>query len=68
VAREHLVRRITEGPGEGVRRAVLENLPWAVATRLAMHRIWAESPRQVWDAWADQDRSWDDSPVAPRPA
>jgi GT2 family glycosyltransferase len=68
VAREHLVRRIKEGPGEGVRRAVLKNLPWAVATRLAMHRIWVESPRQVWDTWADQERSWDDSPASPRPA
>jgi GT2 family glycosyltransferase len=64
VAREHLVRRVREGPGEGVRRAVLTNLPWAVATRLAMHRLWAASPRQVWDAWADQDRGWDDSPAA----
>jgi GT2 family glycosyltransferase len=64
VAREHVVRRVKEGPGEGVRRAVLKELPWAVATRLAMHRMWVDSPRRVWETWADRDVSWDDSPAA----
>jgi GT2 family glycosyltransferase len=65
VARRHVMAHLRSGPGAGVRRAVLRRLPWAVATRLAMQRLWRESPRSIWDQWAEADTRWDVSPAAP---
>jgi GT2 family glycosyltransferase len=59
LVRASLWRRVVEGPGDGVRRAVAKQLPWAVSSRLAMHRFWKLSPQVVWDAWAERDRTWD---------
>jgi GT2 family glycosyltransferase len=65
VARRHVGAHLRSGPGDGVRREVVRRLPWAVATRIAMHRLWRQSPRSVWDRWADADLSWDVSPTGP---
>jgi GT2 family glycosyltransferase len=64
VARASVVRRLREGPGNGVRRGMLAKLPWAARSRLTMSRAWVTSPREVWDRWAERDVSWDDSPAA----
>jgi GT2 family glycosyltransferase len=64
VARAHLRRRVMEGPGDGVRRAVLQKLPWALSSRIAMRRSWTQRPRPVWDAWADHDLTWDTTPAS----
>lgn len=58
-----LWRRMTEGPGDGVRRAVAAKLPWALATRTQMHRLWVATPQEVWDRWAGIDSDWDVSPA-----
>lgn len=52
VAQRYLWRLVAEGRHEGVRRAVLQHLPWALATRRTMSRTWERSPREVWDRWA----------------
>ena len=64
VVRTQVWRRVTDGPGDGVRRAVLRRLPWALASRLALRRLWTLPPRQVWDTWAERDLTWDDSPAS----
>lgn len=65
VARERVIGRIREGAGDdGVRRALLRKLPWAVASRRALSRGWVVPPREVWDAWAERDLRWDDGPAA----
>ena len=51
------------GPGDGVRRAVLTRLPWALASRRRLRRGWVVDPREVWDRWAGADTTWDTSPV-----
>ena len=63
VARHFLWLRLHEDPGPELRRAVLTKLPWALASRLGMRRLWTTTPRAVWDRWAGADRTWDDSPV-----
>jgi GT2 family glycosyltransferase len=63
VARAHLWRRVLDGPGDGVRRAVLAKLPWALSSRLALRRTWTLPPRRVWDDWAERDLTWDDAPA-----
>jgi hypothetical protein len=65
VAHRHVVAHLRAGPGSGVRREVVRRLPWAVASRVAMRRLWQQSPRSVWDRWADADMEWDVSPAAP---
>jgi hypothetical protein len=68
VARSFVWRRIREGPGLGVRRAVVKKLPWAVASRMRMKRLWVTDPRDVWDRWAGADTTWDTRPAqAPSP-
>jgi N-acetylglucosaminyl-diphospho-decaprenol L-rhamnosyltransferase len=67
VAGRHVWRRIREGPGHGVRRAMLGKLPWAVTSRLRMRRRWVVSPGEVWDRWAGADTTWDTSPSALAP-
>lgn len=68
VAREFVWRRIREGPGSGVRRAVVRRLPWAVASRVRMRHRWVEDPRHVWDRWAGIDTTWDTRPAHPQPS
>jgi GT2 family glycosyltransferase len=63
VARQFVWRRIREGPGLGVRRAMIEKLPWAVASRMQMKRHWVLSPHDVWDRWAGADMTWDTTPA-----
>jgi hypothetical protein len=67
VARHFLWLRAHENPSPELRRAVLTKLPWALASRVGMRRLWTTSPRAVWDRWAGADRTWDDSPVATTP-
>ena len=63
VARSFLWRRVREGPDLGVRRAVLRKLPWAVASRMRMKRLWVVDPHEVWDRWAGVDTTWDTRPA-----
>jgi GT2 family glycosyltransferase len=65
VARDFVWRRIREGPGDGVRRALVTKLPWAVASRLRMKRHWVVSPDEVWERWAGADTTWDTEPARP---
>jgi N-acetylglucosaminyl-diphospho-decaprenol L-rhamnosyltransferase len=63
VARDFIWRRLREGPGNGVRRAMVAKLPWAVATRMRMKRHWVVSPGEVWERWAGVDTTWDTEPA-----
>jgi GT2 family glycosyltransferase len=63
VARSLLWRRIREGPGHGVRRAVVAKLPWALATRRRMSHGWVADPTAVWGHWAGRDTTWDTGPA-----
>jgi hypothetical protein len=65
VARDFVWRRIREGPGDGVRRALITKLPWAVASRMRMKRHWVVSPTEVWNRWAGADTTWDTEPARP---
>jgi GT2 family glycosyltransferase len=67
VARHFLWLRMHENPSTELRRSVLTKLPWALASRVAMRRLWTTTPRAVWDRWAGADRTWDDSPLRPAP-
>jgi GT2 family glycosyltransferase len=67
VARHFLRVRMHEDPSPELRRAVLTKLPWALASRVRMRRLWTTTPRAVWDRWAGADRTWDDSPVGTAP-
>ncbi len=64
VARRLLFQRLHDDPGPGLRRAVLAKLPWALASRARLRRLWTTPPRAVWERWAGADRSWDDGPAA----
>ena len=55
--------RWREGPGDGVRREVLDRLPWALGSRRRCARQWEVSPEEVWNRWAGLDLTWDDGPV-----
>jgi GT2 family glycosyltransferase len=68
VARRFVWRRIREGPGSGVRGALLRRLPWAAASRMRMQRHWIEDPATVWDRWAGADTTWDTRPANSAPA
>jgi N-acetylglucosaminyl-diphospho-decaprenol L-rhamnosyltransferase len=63
VAARHLWQRVREGPGGGVRRAVLTKAPWALVTRLRAERKWTVDPHDVWERWAGADTTWDTAPV-----
>ena len=63
VARRFLWRRIRQGADNGVRRAVVKKLPWAVASRMRMRRHWVADPREVWARWAGADTTWDVAPA-----
>jgi hypothetical protein len=67
VARRYLWRRVREGPGLGVRRAVLARLPWALASRMRMKRLWVVDPEAVWERWAGADTTWDTRPAQTPP-
>jgi GT2 family glycosyltransferase len=67
VARDFVWRRIREGPGLGVRRAMVKRLPWALASRLRMKRHWVVPPHEVWDRWAGADTTWNTEPARIRP-
>lgn len=67
VARSLLWRRMRDGPGLGVRRAVIRKLPWAVASRVRMKRLWVMDPHDVWNRWAGADTTWDTRPARTRP-
>ncbi len=56
--------RIVAGPYLGIRRAIMPQLPWAVATRVALSRRWQVRPEAVWERWAGADTSWDARPAA----
>jgi hypothetical protein len=58
VARRFIWQRVMQGPNEGVRRAVLRKLPWALMSRAQLHRLWVTTPRSVWDRWAGADNTW----------
>jgi GT2 family glycosyltransferase len=62
VARHLLWLRLHEDHGAELRRAVLRKLPWALASRVRMRRLWTTTPRRVWDRWAGADTTWDDGP------
>lgn len=64
VARHFLWQRLRHDPGPGLRRAVLTKLPWALASRARQRRLWATTPRAIWDRWAGADGSWDVGPAA----
>jgi GT2 family glycosyltransferase len=68
VARQLLWSALHDDPAPRLRRAVLKKLPWALASRARMRRLWTTTPRAVWDRWAGADNVWDDSPAhrAPR--
>ena len=63
VARHFLWLALHDDPAPELRRAVVGKLPWALASRARLHRLWSTTPRAVWDRWAGADRMWDDSPV-----
>jgi len=63
VARHFLWLRMHEDPGPELRKAVLTKLPWALASRVRLRRLWTTTPRAVWDRWAGADKAWDDSPA-----
>jgi hypothetical protein len=63
VARKFLWRGVADGPAQGVRRGMLQKLPWALVSRARMHKLWVTTPRAVWDRWAGVDTTWDDSPA-----
>jgi GT2 family glycosyltransferase len=52
VAAGAIRRRLVEPDPDGVRRALLARLPWAVASRGALSRRWVVSPAELWSAWA----------------
>jgi GT2 family glycosyltransferase len=59
----HLLRLQMRGhPDPELRRAVLTKLPWALASRARMRRLWRATPRAVWDRWVGADTAWDTSP------
>ena len=64
VARDVLWRRLHEDHGPDLRRAVLSQLPAALAARARMQRLRTMSRRAVWERWAGADAAWDDSPAA----
>ncbi|MGH9016417.1 MAG: glycosyltransferase family 2 protein [Acidimicrobiales bacterium] len=68
VVRGFVWRRMRQGPGSGVRRALVVRLPWALASRLRLRRRWTVDPRQVWDRWAGADTTWDTAPARTRTA
>jgi len=63
VARHFLWLHLHGDPDPELRRAVLEKLPWALTSRLALRRLWSTTPRAVWERWAGADRTWDDGPA-----
>jgi N-acetylglucosaminyl-diphospho-decaprenol L-rhamnosyltransferase len=67
VARPLLWSALHDDPAPELRRAVLRKLPWALASRAHMRRLWTTTPRHVWDRWAGADNVWDDSPAHPAP-
>jgi hypothetical protein len=67
VARRYLWRRVREGPGLGVRRAVVVRLPWAFVSRMRMKRLWVADPGTVWERWAGADTRWDTRPCQTPP-
>ncbi len=63
VARRCLWRRMREGPGDGVRRAVMAKLPWALSSRVRLKRSWVVDPAAVWERWAGAETTWDTAPA-----
>ncbi len=63
VARHFLWLASRDDAAPELRRAVVDKLPWALASRARLHRLWSTTPRAVWDRWAGADRTWDDGPV-----
>jgi GT2 family glycosyltransferase len=61
LARHYVWRRIVEGPDQGIRRSLLQKLPWAAASRIQLRRLWVTSPRQVWEQWAGANTAWDEA-------
>ena len=56
-------RRWIDGPDGGVRRRIVRQLPWALATRSVRFWRWKRSPDEVWNHWSGRDVTWDDSPA-----
>ena len=63
VARREVEQRLRRGWRDQVAREVALRLPWALASRASLSRRWVGDPAQVWQAWADRDTTWDDSPA-----
>jgi len=63
VAWSALWQRMHDDRGPELRKAVLTRLPWALATRVRLRRLWTTTPRAVWDRWAGADKVWDTAPV-----
>jgi GT2 family glycosyltransferase len=59
VARSLVWQAVLEGPNEGVRKATLLRLPWALGSRARLRRRWVTTPRAVWDRWAGSDTTWE---------
>ena len=63
VARRVTWRRLREQPEPGLRLAMAHLLPWALASRRRMRRLWTTTPAAVWERWAGADMTWDTSPA-----
>jgi hypothetical protein len=63
VVRPEVVGRLRRLPGDVVARQLAQMLPWALATRVRMSRMWTEDPVEVWSRWAEQGGTWDTSPA-----
>jgi N-acetylglucosaminyl-diphospho-decaprenol L-rhamnosyltransferase len=63
VAGRHFLARLARHPWDRVSRAVASMMPWAVSSRWRARKSWVRSPTDVWSAWAERDRDWDDGPV-----
>jgi GT2 family glycosyltransferase len=51
-AAEGVRRHLRDSRDDGARRAVLRQVPWALATRPTLARGWRLRPQEVWDRWA----------------
>ncbi len=66
LARAEITDRLRKGWTDPVARQLARNLPWAVATRLAMGRHRTRDVEEVWARWSEADSTWDTSPAGDR--
>jgi GT2 family glycosyltransferase len=63
VAQAAVRSKFEPGANERVRRSVRRRLPWAVASRLRLRRLWTTSPAAVWARWAEEGLVWPTAPA-----